>query len=76
MTTSISSKPFCSNTNRQTDKIFTEKMLIYEGNLHTIKIGALSYIGAEKITFPPKPDIQTDRHTDIHTDERILAFIE
>ncbi len=35
---------------------------------------ALSYIGAEKITFPPKPDIhteqtdrQTNRHTDIHT---------
>ncbi len=31
---------------------------------------ALSYIGAEKITFPPKPDRQTDRHTDIHTDGR------
>ncbi len=29
---------------------------------------ALSYIGAEKITFPPKPDIQTDGET--------LAFIE
>ena len=28
---------------------------------------ALSYIGAEKITFPPKPDIQTDIHTDRHT---------
>ncbi len=31
---------------------------------------ALSYIGAEKIMFPPKPDIQTDRHTDRHTDRR------
>ncbi len=31
---------------------------------------ALSYIGAEKITFPPKPDIHTDRQTDIHTDRR------
>ena len=25
----------------------------------------LSYIGAEKITFPPKPDGQTDIRTDI-----------
>ena len=25
---------------------------------------ALSYIGAEKITFTPKPDGQIDRHTD------------
>ena len=31
----------------------------------TQKIRALSYIGAEKITFPPKPDIQTYRQTDI-----------
>ncbi len=29
---------------------------------------ALSYKGAEKITFPPKPDIQTDRQTYIQTD--------
>ncbi len=28
---------------------------------------ALSYIGAEKITFPPKPD-KTDSQTYIHTD--------
>ena len=42
------------------------------------------YIGAEKITFPPKPDIQKDRHTykhidrhaDIHTDGWTLSFIE
>ncbi len=33
---------------------------------------ALSYIGAEKITFPPKPDGQTDRQAD----GRTLAFIE
>ena len=26
---------------------------------------ALAYIGAEKITFPPKPDIHTYRRTDI-----------
>ncbi len=36
----------------------------------TEKMRALSYIGAEKITFPPKPATQTDRHTDIHTDRR------
>ncbi len=36
------------------------------------KVRAISYIGAEKITFPPKPDIQTY----IQTDGRILAFIE
>ena len=34
----------------------------------TQKMRALSYIGAEKITFPPKPDIQIDRHTYRRTD--------
>ncbi len=29
----------------------------------TQKMRDLSYIGAEKITFPPKPDRQTYRHT-------------
>ena len=37
---------------------------------------ALAYIGAEKISFPPKPDIHTDRHTYIQTDGRKFAFIE
>ena len=32
--------------------------------MHT-KMRAPSYIGAEKITFPPKPDGQTDKRTDI-----------
>ncbi len=65
MTTSIVAKPFafCSLTDRPTDKIFVEYMLIYKRNVHT-KMRALSYIGAEKITFPPKPD----RHTYIQTD--------
>ncbi len=31
----------------------------------TQKMRALSYIGAEKITFPPKPDIHTYRRVDI-----------
>ena len=34
----------------------------------TQKMRALSYIGAKKITFPPKPDIQTNRHTYRRTD--------
>ena len=34
----------------------------------SISSEALSQSGAEKITFPPKPDGQTDRHTDIRTD--------
>ena len=29
---------------------------------------ALSYIGADKITFPPKPDRHTNRHTYVRTD--------
>ncbi len=39
-------------------------MLIYKRNVHT-KNESSSYIGAEKITFPTKPDGQTDRWTDI-----------
>ena len=44
----------------------------------TQKMRALSYIGAGKITFPPKPDIQTDsRHTYIHlhTVDYIHTFV-
>ena len=36
--------------------------------MFTQKMRALSYIWAEKITFPPKPDIQTDIHTYRRTD--------
>ena len=36
----------------------------------TQKMRALSYIGAEKITYPPKPDRQTYRHKYIQTDRR------
>ena len=34
----------------------------------TQKMRALSYLGAEKITFPPKSDRHTDRHTYRRTD--------
>ena len=44
-------------------------MLIYEGNLPQ-KIGAISQLGAKKITLPPKPDRQIDIQTYIHTDRR------
>ena len=46
-------------------------MLIYEGNLHK-KIGAISQLGAEKITFSPKPDGQTYRDTVRQTDGHLL----
>ncbi len=46
----------------------------------TKKIGVISQLGDEKITFPPKPDGPTDIHTDIQaylqTDGRTFAFIE
>ncbi len=52
-------------------------MLIYKRNEHK-KIGAISQLGAEKITFPPKPDgetdIQTDRRTDILVDRVALLL--
>ena len=57
---------FCSLTDRPTYKIFIEQMLIYESNLHK-KIRTPSLLGAEKIVFPPKSDIRTDRHTDGQT---------
>ncbi len=52
-------------------------MLINERNLHRLKSyfylnyrteisGSLSHLGAEKIAFPPKPDIQTNRQMDRH----------
>ena len=44
--------------------------------IFTKKIGAMSQLGTEKITFPPKPDGQTDRYTDGHTDGWTLVFIE
>ncbi len=36
----------------------------------TQKMRAPSYIGDEKITFPPKPDGQTYRQTGIHIDRQ------
>ena len=36
---------------------------------------ALSYIGAEKITFSPKPDGHTDRQTDGRTDISVYRVV-
>ncbi len=49
-------------------------MLICEMNLHRKKIRTLSYFRAEKIAFPPKPDIQRYERTDI-TSYRV-AFLQ
>ena len=40
------------------------------------KMRALSYIGAEKFTFPPKPDGQTNRHTDGHSIYRVASLLK
>ena len=65
--TSKSSKAFCSITDRQTDKIFTEQMIIYEGNLHTKNQGPKKSRFSLNLT-----DIQTYLHTDILTDGHLL----
>ena len=41
----------------------------------TQKMRALFYIGAEKITFPPKPNIHTDRRTDISVN-RVASLLK
>ncbi len=61
----------CSLTDRPTEK-YLQNRCSYTRGICTQKMRALSYIGAEKITFPNKPDIQTD----IQTDGRTLAVIE
>ena len=76
MTTSISSDQlFCLLQPDQRTK-YLQNRCSYTREMCTQKMRALSYIGAEKITFPPKPDRQTYRQTYIHTDGRTLAFIE
>ncbi len=69
MKTSINAKPFVAlPTDRQTK--YLQNRCSFMRGICTKKIGAISQLGAEKITFPPKPnehtDIQTDRQTDGH----------
>ena len=47
-------------------------MLIYKGESAQKEIGAVSQLGAEKITFPPKPDGHTDIQSDRQTDGHLL----
>ena len=63
MKRSISSNAFCSITDRQTDKIFTEQMLIYEGNVHKKKLERYLNQGPRKSRFTLNMvDIRTDGH--------------
>ncbi len=52
MKTSISSKAYSNITGRQTDKIFTEYMLIYDGNLHKKNWSDISIRGRENHVSP------------------------
>ncbi len=63
MKTSISRKAFCSITDRQSDKIFTEySHLLGESAQKKLE---RSQLGAEKITFPLNVvDIRTDGQMD------------
>ena len=63
MKTSTSSKAFVAlPTDRRTK--YLQNRCSFIGNLHK-KIGAISQLGAEKTAFPPKPDRQIYRRTDI-----------
>ena len=59
---------FCGRTGRPTDKIFFEIEAHLLGESAQKEIGAISQLGAEKITFPPKCDGRTYGRTDIRTD--------
>ncbi len=65
---------FCGRTGRPTDKIFFGIEAHLLGESAQKEIGAISQLGAEKITFPPKSDGHTDGRTygrtDIRTDGR------
>ncbi len=52
-----------------------KEVMLYSRKIQK-KIGAISQLGAEKITFPPKPDGQTYIQTYSQIDGRTFAFIE
>ena len=65
MKTSISSKAFVAlPTDRRTNCL--QNRCSFIRGICTKKIGAISQLGAEKITVLPKPDGQTDIQTDGH----------
>ncbi len=55
---------FCSLTDRPTDKISTENMLICKTNLHKKNWTSIIISDGEN-RVSPKPDIHTDRRMDI-----------
>ena len=57
---------FCGRTGRPTDKIFFGIEAHLWGESAQKEIGAISQLGGEKITFPPKRGWHTDRQTDIY----------
>ncbi len=67
MKPSISSKAFVAlPTDRRTN--YLQNRCSFMRGICTKKIGAISQLGAEKNTFPPKPGIQKDRQTYRQTD--------
>ncbi len=68
MTTSISSEALLSFVAWPTDQRtkYLKNRWSYTRGMCTQKLRAISYIGAEKITFPPKPDEKKDIHRDGH----------
>ncbi len=68
-------KPFVALPTDRRTKYLQNRYSFMRG-ICTKKIGAISQLGAEKITFPPKPDGHTDRQTDRQTEGRTFAFIE
>ena len=71
MKTSISSEPFVALPTDRRTKYLQNRCSFMRG-ICINKIGAISQLGTEKITFPPKPD----GHTDRRTYGRTFAFIE
>ncbi len=60
-------KPFVAlPTDRRTK--YLQNRCTFIRRICTKKIRAISQLWAEKITFPPKPDIQSYIHTDRRTD--------
>ena len=64
MKTSISSKAFVALPTDRRTKYLQNRCSFMRG-ICTKKIGAISQLGAEKITFPPKRGWHSDRRTDI-----------
>ena len=77
MTTSISSEAI-EKKNRKLKNEITDGQNIYRVDAHLWgesaqkEIGAISQLGAEKITFPPKPERHTYIQTDIQTDGHLV----